>query len=1088
MSPRSARAALSSMLLLALACDGPRPPVDEDAGGGRDSGGGCTDTCETLGETRCGGTVIEGCAIGADGCQSWRAGLDCAASGSVCDDAAEPAVCSSGAGTCTDGARNQDETDVDCGGTRCDACEISEGCARAADCDSRNCDTVSMTCVTPGTPTCTDGARNQDETDVYCGGAICGGCGVGAMCAAPGDCRSGLCGDDGRCEGAPGTCTDGMENQDETDVDCGGEVCDPCGIGERCTAGSDCTTGNCDGGTCAGVSASCTDGAQNGTETDVDCGGSSCDPCADGLDCGAPSDCTSGYCNRGECVPLGTCADGARNGEETDVDCGGPTCAECPNGRGCLAGGDCRSGSCETGAGLCVNPGGPTCTDGMQNRDETDVDCGGLYCARCMLGETCADASDCVSGACDLSRTPHACIGTTPSYTVDEDFETGDFTLFPYTFAHTGGAMDWSIEDAAGACHAGSYCMRSNVTHPSSTTSSVELSLSVRENTTITFWVKTQLEPNEHYFRFYVDGVMQREITGVNGWTMVSVPVTATGAGGLNRVLRWETVRSAFVSPDHTPWYEVWVDDIDMPAWNTEPTVPELVRPTNGQLTTDTTPTFAWRSFDADFDTITYEMQWDSAPTFTVDPQTTGETNDLTHTPATALPDGRYYWRVRAKDNSNYRWSDWSPVYALTVEAGHEYGAIWRQTVREHFEMNEVGGLSIGATSVTTGATSYDQSRGPSAFAFNGGTATHTFNSTPATASGQTATLTITAHGDFDGGSSASENATVSIDGTSVATFSPSTCSAAARTFSVSDVGRFVNDGAANITFTTGSGVDSNGCSTASSNQWTARLQYTALNQGTMTSIPIRFSTFEGRTFWEKVHVVGTGTIRIQVLDESGALIPDTIIPGNAAGNTSRTVHLWYLDPMVHPVIRLRAMFEPGAVLEEWSVVGNDVFEWTFSHDGDTEGWIAEDYMATPTVTVAGGVLRVASTAAGSDPRIVYAIPRDGSMPTSGLDSRRFTRLLVRVRTSNNYTNDDVTAMWSSNFGGIDTRRSFTESGVFLVGFQDVEIDLTQTATPPNEAWQGTIYSLRLDPVVRFLDETDSPADGWFEIERIALY
>src|SRR5690606_29395605 len=251
MSARLARAGLSFLILFALACDSPQPP--EDAGG-VDSGDGCIDACEVLGETRCAGTVIEGCAIGADGCQSWRAGLDCAESGNVCDDAAEPAVCSSGAGTCTDGAQNQDETDVDCGGTRCDACALGGGCARAADCDSRNCDTVSMTCVTPDTPTCTDGVRNQDETDVDCGGATCDGCGVGARCAAPGDCRSGLCGSDGRCEAAPGTCADGVENQDETDVDCGGTTCDPCGIGQRCSGGSDCTTGNCDSGTCAAVS------------------------------------------------------------------------------------------------------------------------------------------------------------------------------------------------------------------------------------------------------------------------------------------------------------------------------------------------------------------------------------------------------------------------------------------------------------------------------------------------------------------------------------------------------------------------------------------------------------------------------------------------------------------------------------------------------------------------------------------------------------------------------------------------------------------------------------------------------------------
>ncbi len=1074
--------ALCCLALSLAACDGPRPGTD--GGPGADTGG-CSDECATLGETRCNGEVIEGCAIDSSGCQSWRAGLDCAASDDTCDDSMEPAVCSSGAGTCSDGAQNQDETDVDCGGTRCEACALGQGCELAADCESRNCDTVSGTCVTPDTPTCTDRMLNQDETDIDCGGAVCGGCGVGALCAAPRDCRSGRC-TGGHCEAAPGTCTDGMENQDETDVDCGGTMCSPCGVGLHCGAPSDCASGSCDGGVCTAVTASCTDGTQNGTETDVDCGGS-CPQCGDGSTCAVVGDCSSGYCNHGTCVPLGTCADGARTGEESDVDCGGPACDECPNGRECVAGTDCRSGTCDTGGSdLCVYPGGPTCTDGVRNRDESDVDCGGLYCARCALADECVDHGDCATGACDLAASPHVCIGTTPSYTVDEDFETGDFTRFPYVPTHSGAAMDWTIEDVAGACHGGSYCMRTNATHPTDTTSAVELSLSVRQDTTISFWVKTQLEPSEHYFRFYVDGVMQREITGVNDWTLVTIPVTATGPGGLDRVFRWEMSRSAFVSPDHTPWYEVWVDDIDMPEWNTEPTVPELVRPTNGQLTTDTTPAFVWRSFDADFDPITYEMQYDTSPTFTVDPQTTGETNMLTFTPATALADGIYYWRVRAKDDSNYRWSAWSPVSSLTIDSTHEYPAIWRQTVREQFAMNETGGLTINANDVTTGSTSYDSSRGPTAISPTGGTSDLTFNSTPITSAGQTATLTITAVGDFDSGCT-SECATVLIDGTTVGTHNPSACGTHVSTFSVSDVGRFVNDGSATISFRSGTGVHLGGCGTGG-DTWSARLQYTALNRGTMTSIPIRFSTFEGRTLWEKVHVVGSGTITVQVLDEAGALIPDSIIPGNSTGNTARTIHLWYLDPMAYPVIRLRATIDPGARLDEWSVVGNDAFEWTFSHDGDAEGWVAEDYMATPTATVSGGVLRVSSSAAGSDPRVVYTVPRDTSSPTSGIDARRFTRLLVRVRTSNNYNDDDVSMMWSSNFGGIDARRSFTNAGVFLFGFQDVVFDLTQVPAAPDEPWRGTVYSLRLDPVVRFLDEHMDPADGWFEIERIAIY
>lgn len=72
--------------------------------------------------------------------------------------------------------------------------------------------------------TCSDGIKNQDETAVDCGGPC-------PACA---------------------TCDDGIKNGDETGVDCGGS-CNTCGT--------------------------CTDGIQNGDETGVDCGGS-CDPCA----------------------------------------------------------------------------------------------------------------------------------------------------------------------------------------------------------------------------------------------------------------------------------------------------------------------------------------------------------------------------------------------------------------------------------------------------------------------------------------------------------------------------------------------------------------------------------------------------------------------------------------------------------------------------------------------------------------------------------------------------------------------------------------------------------------------------------------
>lgn len=44
-----------------------------------------------------------------------------------------------------------------------------------------------------GQPTCSDGIKNQNETDVDCGGGTCNGCASGKMCAIDGDCLSMTC-------------------------------------------------------------------------------------------------------------------------------------------------------------------------------------------------------------------------------------------------------------------------------------------------------------------------------------------------------------------------------------------------------------------------------------------------------------------------------------------------------------------------------------------------------------------------------------------------------------------------------------------------------------------------------------------------------------------------------------------------------------------------------------------------------------------------------------------------------------------------------------------------------------------------------
>jgi hypothetical protein len=45
-------------------------------------------------------------------------------------------------------------------------------------------------------------------------------------------------------------------------------------------------------------------------------------------------------------------------------------------------------------------PAAPTCSDGIQNGAETDVDCGGGSCDKCFNGKICIQTDDCFSNRC----------------------------------------------------------------------------------------------------------------------------------------------------------------------------------------------------------------------------------------------------------------------------------------------------------------------------------------------------------------------------------------------------------------------------------------------------------------------------------------------------------------------------------------------------------------------------------------------------------------------------------------------------------------------------------------------------------------
>ncbi len=172
------------------------------------------------------------------------------------------------------------------------------------------------------------------------------------------------------------SCVDTVQNQDETDVDCGGS-CPACDDGKNCLADQDCSSNDCNENVCA--AAACDDLKKNGAETDIDCGGADCLPCADGQACGVGLDCASETCLENLCVAP-KCDDTVKNGGETDIDCGGPDCATCADGGACLMNLDCSSGVCTVDT--CT---GASCFDGLKNGEETQVDCGGPACAPCQL-------------------------------------------------------------------------------------------------------------------------------------------------------------------------------------------------------------------------------------------------------------------------------------------------------------------------------------------------------------------------------------------------------------------------------------------------------------------------------------------------------------------------------------------------------------------------------------------------------------------------------------------------------------------------------------------------------------------------------
>ena len=292
------------------------------------------------------------------------------------------------------------------GGCGTDCCSTAEDCPDlGVECVERTC--LDGTCGTRNVESGVEAPPNMQAAG-DCKIIVCDGAGATKVLDDGGDlpddgqdCTVDLCenGAPKTAPAEPGTaCDDG-----------GGSVCDAAAHCVGCNSDADCQDGAkpiCVRGTC--VSLSCADGVKNGAETDVDCGGDCAEKCGIAMACaGSDANCAAGaYCAGGVCAAkLGggvTCAgdnqcqsglcDGT-DGVCCDVDCSG-TCRSCK-----LAGQE----------GQCLNI--PMFNDPEDECPGATV-CDGVGACKTPLGEACIAAADCAGGSCvDGTCCGSACAG-----------------------------------------------------------------------------------------------------------------------------------------------------------------------------------------------------------------------------------------------------------------------------------------------------------------------------------------------------------------------------------------------------------------------------------------------------------------------------------------------------------------------------------------------------------------------------------------------------------------------------------------------------------------------------------------------------
>jgi len=157
-------------------------------------------------------------------------------------------------------------------------------------------------------------------------------------------------------------------------------------------------------------------------------------------------------------------------------------------------------------------------------------------------------STDLVAGAYTAHATMMQPIGL-----IVEDFETGDFTKFDWTFS---GAADWEIIEGENV-YEGNFSAKSGAITDDQT-SNLELIINVPMNDTISFWMKVSSENNYDFLKFYIDDSEKGSWSGEAGWSEEKIAITEG-----EHTLKWAYEKDGSVSNGDDC---AWIDYIILPG------------------------------------------------------------------------------------------------------------------------------------------------------------------------------------------------------------------------------------------------------------------------------------------------------------------------------------------------------------------------------------------------------------------------------------------------------------------------------------------------------------------------------------------